>query len=183
MNKGKARWIKTCAVLTALAASLLFVSACSSSGQQTGSAEAAQSDPSAFEWGIQVKSSQVAGDLSETQTVQQYDGGVTQETVESEPGEGNVYLLLELAIEKQASDAASFEWKKLSVQDAAGNRYARMENDTFLESFGYSRIKSIDLTLGKNEGYACFEIPEESAAGDLVLVYEDTQGENGIKIR
>jgi|GEM_PF-1105786 len=175
----KSAWKKTIYLLLA-AGTALLIAACSSGDTQ---GTASQDSQQTYDWAIVLVSSKTADALNATKDVPKYNGDISQETVESKPREGCVYLLLKLEIQKQASGAANFEWKKLSIQDSSGNSYQRMENDTFLETFGYSRIKSTDLTLGKNEGFVCFEIKKESAAGGLELIYEDPQGENRIKIQ
>jgi hypothetical protein len=80
-----------------------------------------------------------------------------------------------MVIEKTQAGAAAFSWSCLYVEDSAGNRYLRSDKDSFLESYGYGRIKSTDLTLGTNEGYICFEIPTSASEDKMTLKYESDE--------
>jgi len=114
----------------------------------------------------------ITDDLEAEQSAVQYSGETVQSQISEKPAQGNVFVLVRLIIEKEQSGAAAFSWDQLTIQDADGNRYARMENDSFLESYGYTRQKMTDLTLGKNEGYICFELPDQAASGTITLCYE-----------
>lgn len=123
-------------------------------------------------WSLTVTNLLVTKDLQAEQSSVQYSGETIQSKIQEMPDEGNVFVLVTLTLEKQQAGAATFVWDQLWVQDADGNKYARMENDSFLESYGYARQNSTDLTLGKNEGSICFELPEQQASGKLTLCYE-----------
>ena len=134
-------------------------------------------------WKVTLTSFETAEDLSGTQTAQHYDGTSTTSDLAKKPAEGKTFLLVTLVVEKMKPGTAAFRWEDVRVEDAQGNAYARLANDTFLESFGYHRIKSTDLTLGRNEGTACFEIPKTAASGPLVLVHTGADGETRMTLR
>lgn len=133
-------------------------------------------DATAFLWGVEVLHWEVASDLSATEAAVQYNGDVVQIAHEEKPSAGNTFLLVELRIQKQKIGPGVFKWANVYVEDAEGNRYARHENDTFLQVYQFKRLKATDLTLGTNEGFACFEIPEFAADTPLALVYEAPEG-------
>jgi hypothetical protein len=116
-------------------------------------------DQSGLPWKIEVNKWEVTDDLSGSQAAQQYNGDVVQIQYNEKPSDGMSFLLVELTVTKQVAGALSFSWKNVSIKDSTGGRYARMANDTFLENYNFPRIKSTDLTLGENKGFACFEIP------------------------
>lgn len=123
-------------------------------------------------WNLTVSNLLVAENLLAEQSSVQYSGEAVQSKIQETPDEGNVFVLVTLTIEKQQAGAAAFTWDHLWVQDADGNKYARMENDSFLESYGYVRQNSTNVTLGKNEGSICFELPKQQASGKLTLCYD-----------
>jgi len=131
---------------------------------------------------IEVLSSGLAGSLSTTQSVVQYDGQTQLIPHEHKPGEGNVFLIVEMVVEKQKTGAGSFRWANVSVTDADGKVYSRHPNDTFLELHNYSRMKSTDLNFGRNEGFVCFEITRESSEQSLWLVYTAEDGNSRIAL-
>jgi hypothetical protein len=128
-------------------------------------------DQSEFPWSIQVLKWEIAQDLKGSQSIQQYNGDVTQLQFNDKPAEGKSFLLLELIVEKQISGSSTFYWQDLTIIDADGNSYSRMENDTFLQNYNFPRLKSTDLTLGTNKGFIAFEIPTEVVKNGLKLVY------------
>lgn len=125
-------------------------------------------------WSIEVLDAIVTDNLVTTQRALEYGGDISEEEYAAVPTEGNVYALVKLSIEKESVGKGKFVWEQLSIRDEAGTAYSRHSDDVFLESHNFKRIKSSDLTFGKNEGFICFEIPEEAARGKLTLVYEAT---------
>ena len=123
-------------------------------------------------WSVSVRRCEIAEDLSTTQSAVQYGGESVSYDVSEKPQEGNVFVLIEMVIEKEGTGASKFLWDNAYVEDAQGTRYSRHTNDTFLRSFNLLRIKSTDLVLGKNEGFVCYELPSDAAKGDLYFVYE-----------
>lgn len=123
-------------------------------------------------WEITVKGCVVTDKLSATQMVAQYDGDALEVDIDNMPDPGNMYVLIELIIEKQGSGTDKFLWDHAVVTDTQGNEYKRHPNDTFLSTYNFSRIKSTDLVFGKNDGYVCYELPAGATDGDLFFVYE-----------
>lgn len=148
---------------------LFFLCACQANPSSPVTATAI--DQSHNAWSIMVVGWESVSDLSGSQLVQQYNGDVTQMQFVDKPEDGKVFLLVDLVIEKQVSGPSTFKWQDLMVKDAEGNTYTRMENDTFLKSYNFPRLKSTDLTLGTNKGYIVFEIPSEVVKNGLSLVY------------
>lgn len=109
--------------------------------------------------------------------VTQYDGSVASVPYDNLPSAGKIYLIIELTITKEKPGGKAFTWSDLWVVDAQGNRYHRMEDDTFLTSHTYNRMVGTDMRLGANQGVICFEIPKESAGELLTLVYTSEEGE------
>jgi hypothetical protein len=166
---------------TSLAMALaLILSACTPSAPPATKAPEIHTEKN---WQVGATSFETATDLNGTKTAQQYDGTTTTTDLAKRPEAGYTYLLVELVVEKMIPGSPAFRWSDVRVMDAEGNAYGRLANDTFLESFGFHRIKSTDLTLGRNEGYACFEIPESSADGPLVLVHVGDDGETRIVLK
>lgn len=134
-------------------------------------------------WRIDLNTFEIADDLSATESIQQYNGDVTQNQIQEKPAAGETFLLINLTIEKQIPGPSSFQWKNLTVEDGNGNSYSRHPNDTFLENYNFPRIKSTDLTIGKNEGFICFEIPIEITEGSLFLTYKSDEGDIHISLK
>jgi len=161
--------IKLAIVIISVIASLPLFGSCSSIDiSQAVTATAAQAGP----WSVAVLSYETDETLSGTQNALQYNGKNVSTQIQETPGEGNVFLLVELKIEKVQTGASAFSWNKLYISDSAGNQYQRCANDSFLENYGYERIKSTDLVLGTNEGYICVEIPTATAQETLTLNYQ-----------
>ena len=138
------------------------------------------SDQSKFTWQISVTKAEVKDKLHTDEGIAQYDGGITDVSYDDVPAEGNSYVVLTLVVSKAAAGGGSFDWKKLSLKDAEGNSYSRMENDSFLSNHTYKRMPGTALQIGENKGSICFEIPEKAAEGSLALCYD--AGEEGINI-
>ena len=139
---------------------------------------AVASDQSKFTWQIQVSKVEVKDKLHTDAGVPQYDCGITDVAYDNAPAEGNAYVVLTMVVSKAAAGGGSFDWKKLSLKDADGNAYARMENDSFLSNHTYKRMAGTALQIGENKGSICFEIPAKAAQGALTLCYD--AGDQGI---
>lgn len=126
-------------------------------------------------WKLTFEQMQIAKDLATEQSAVQYSGETVVSDIKETPAEGMVFVLVQLQIEKEQAGNSVFSWDQLSIQDESGTKYPRMDNDTFLQNYGYARQKSTDLTLGVNEGYICFELPEAAAAGKLTLRYDSEE--------
>ena len=95
------------------------------------------------------------------------------------PSEGKVFLILTMTITKQKTGGGQFDWARLTVKDASGNVYHRMENDAFLSNHTYNRMPGTSLQIGENRGSICLELPPEAAKGGLTLCYDaGDEGEN-----
>lgn len=162
------------AIFALILALALSVAGCS--GEKEEGAKSA--DQSAFTWQIEIRSVEVRESLHTDAGVQQYDGSVLDVAYDDAPGDGNAYLILTLTVTKSATGGGGFKWEQLSVLDAEGNAYARMENDAFLTSHTYKRMPGTALQIGENKGSICFELPAEAAKGALTLQYD--AGEEGI---
>ena len=143
---------------------------CAAQAQAPAAAAATEAD-STLIWQISVVESEITANISSTKAFVEYGGDVNQVSYSDQPSEGNVYLLVLANIDKNQPGKEKFVWSELSVLDADGNTYARMDNDTFLETHGLPRIKSTDLSIGNNHGYICFEVPATTDVSKLTLVY------------
>jgi len=171
-------------LLITIGAIFLFsLSACSTNGGLSAKGVNTKLNQSEYSWSIILKNSETADDLNTTKAAVQYNGDITHISYQEKPKEGNTFLLVELIIEKTKSGPSKFEWANLYVLDSSGVKFYRHPNDTFLESFNFSRIKSTDLTFGKNEGFICFEMTKQASKGKLYLVYDSLEGENRIKLK
>jgi hypothetical protein len=137
-----------------------------------GCASAKEISNSALTWKIDVSKHELKEGLHAVESVVQYDGSKMDVEHEQSPTEGAMYLILNIKISKIGDEPVPFDWKKLAVQDQAGNTYARHGNDTFLEQYNYiPRLTGLEIRFGENEGWLCFEIPAEAAKGKLTLIY------------
>ena len=156
----------------------LTLCACGGQGAKPA-AKVENSDQSAFTWGIELRKSEVKEKLHTDEGVQQYDGGVLNVLHDDAPSEGKVFLILTMTITKQKTGGGQFDWARLTVKDASGNVYHRMENDAFLSNHTYNRMPGTSLQIGENRGSICLELPPEAAKGGLTLCYDaGDEGEN-----
>lgn len=163
----------------ALVLSLLFVCAgCGNASEQPEDENAATTDQAEFLWQIDVMSAEVTDNLTNTQTFIMYDGRPEDVAYTKSPKEGFLYLLLDLGIDKNGTGGGAFSWKDVYVEDAQRNQFYRHENDAFLEDYNIPRLKSTNLTIGNNEGFVCFEIPEGTDLSDMKIVHETDEGKN-----
>jgi hypothetical protein len=143
--------------------------------------------PSATEtigvWRLTLIETLITDDLQTELSSVQYSGESLQSQINETPNLGMVFVLVQLIVEKEQTGAAVFFWDRLLIEDAQGNTYMRLENDTFLESYGFKRQRSTDLTLGKNEGYLCYELPLDAISGKLTLRYESDDSVCSIPIQ
>ena len=135
-----------------------------------------------FFWKISLINSEETKNLAATQTFQLYGGALEDVEYKISSTTGYKFLLLELTITKNGVGGNAFSWSDVYVEDEDGNKYKRHENDVFLEDYNIPRLKATDLTLGKNTGYVCFEVPENVKLSSLKLVHDSTDGKNIIAI-
>ena len=110
-------------------------------------------------WRVELLNAELADSLTATLAAVQYGGGILETTSEVTPGVGNLFLLIELKVEKIGTGRASFSWSDAHIEDSAGNVYYRHPNDTFLANLNIPRLRGTDIVLGNESGYACFEVP------------------------
>ncbi|MBI9043610.1 MAG: hypothetical protein JEZ06_03945 [Anaerolineaceae bacterium] len=147
------------------------------------SSEQAPTEASIKGWRIAIKNFEITDDLRNSKAAIQYSGDAVEIEYNQQPESGNTFVLVNMLIEKQESGAPQFKWDNVFLLDDSGNKYERHPNDTFLEKFNFPRLKSTDLTFGKNEGYACFELPEINTNGALFLLYENSEDQIQIKVK
>lgn len=182
------------AALAVLVFTLQATSGCATSPTALTSASAAQGAASAstpqasasaapaYDWELSVVKTEIKEKLHTDAGVTRYDGTTAATAYDDAPQAGDVFLLVELTADKTKPGGEAFIWNKLSVQDANGNSYARMENDSFISSHNYKRLPGTDLKLGNNTGWVAFEIPAKSADEKLVLVYSPSEVEYSFQI-
>lgn len=124
-----------------------------------------------FHWDVFAYGFEAAAHLEAQEDVLQYDGSTAIANHEETAPEGFVFLLAEMYIEKTAPGGEGFAWENLFLVDQDGTRYSRMENDTFLEYYGYERLPATTLRIGKLNGWIAFEVPETVDLEQLQLVY------------
>jgi hypothetical protein len=134
-------------------------------------------------WKVDLLKFDVKDKLESVEVVQQYVG-TTEQVHQQYPPDGKVFLIMDLTITKHGTDPVSFDWSKLTIQDAAGNTYQRSGNDTFLELYKYlPRISGLELKLGKAEGWLCYEILAQAANGKLTLIYSGDGSQQEIIVK
>jgi len=111
-------------------------------------------------WRVEIISAETAESLTATLAAVQYGGSILETTSEVAPESGNLFLLLELTIEKIGEGRALFSWSDAHVVGKEGNEYYRHPNDTFLANLNIPRLKGTDIVFGSEYGFACFEIPK-----------------------
>ena len=134
-------------------------------------------------WKINLLKFEMKNKLESVETVTQYIGS-TEVLHQQYPSKGDVFLILKVNVSKQGAQATSFDWSKLTVQDNAGNAYQRNSNDTFLEQFNYTpRMTGLEIKIGVNEGWVCYEIPAQAANGKLTLTYNGEGSQQEIIVK
>ncbi|MDL2237389.1 hypothetical protein LJC56_06125 [Christensenellaceae bacterium OttesenSCG-928-K19] len=150
-----------------------------SPSEQDGALQAADDNGM---WSVELLFAEMTDTLAGTQAVVQYSGEVETVETNDSPKPGNAFLLLELLIEKMQNGSSSFTWENAYVEDGDGNQYMRHDNDTFLSGYNLPRLKSVELKIGANQGFACYEIPENVSTDCLWFVYDGTEGTVRVKI-
>lgn len=141
--------------------------------------------PLALSWQVEVSKFEIKNSLNAVESVPQYDGSIIDVVHSQSPDAGNVFLIMDVTIRKMDDQSsASFDWQSLVVEDASGNSYHRLGNDTFLEQYQYSpRITGLELRFGENTGWMCYEIPVSSPAGKLILAYTAVESQQEIVLQ
>ena len=134
-------------------------------------------------WKVDLSKFDVKNKLESVETVTQYIGS-TEVLHQQYPDKGNVFLIMKVTVSKQGAQNTPFEWSNLVVQDDAGNTYQRNSNDTFLEQFNYTpRLTGLEIKLGDNEGWMCYQIPAQAANGKLTLSYTGEGSQQEIVVK
>lgn len=129
----------------------------------------ALSDTTVAGWHIVVEGMEVNKSLENVSVDLGYTGVETSDFVK-EAGEGNVYCLLKMNIEKDGSKEV-IDWPSLKLTDAEGNEYTRIE-DEFITDLGMTRMSGTALNFGSNEGWIAFEIKEGATGLQLSYPFE-----------
>jgi len=124
-----------------------------------------------FNWDVCTYGYETAAQLQGTEDVLEYNGSISVLNHEDTAQEGFVFLMVELYIKKTAAGGEGFAWENLFVEDQDGTLYSRMENDTFLEYYGYARLVGTTLRIGNHDGFIAFEVPDTIDTEAIRLVY------------
>ena len=124
-----------------------------------------------FNWDTIVYGFETAEQLQAEEEIIQYDGSITIANHQEQAPEGCIFLLVELQIEKTAPGGEGFAWENLIAIDQDGVQYTRMENDAFLDYYGYTRLPATTLRIGKHDGVIAFVVPKEINVEQISLVY------------
>jgi len=136
------------------------------------SIEANANKSAAAGWEFSFEDFHLSESLNNTSETVGYGGASTSEEITKVPDEGKVFMLIKMIIEKKEG-SERIEWSKMNLIDSEGNRYKRLY-DSFLEDFGFKRMKGTPLSFGKNEGWIAFEVNKGSK--DFKLQYETSMG-------
>lgn len=171
--------------LLIVATAILFVlTACggptATGGTQKSSSSATTVNQAELEWKITVDAAEKVKNLASSQAIAQYNGGKTNVNYSETPDAGKEFLLVKLTVKKQAVGKSTFSWKDCYVTDENGNKYQRMQDDTFLEHYGFKRLKAVDITIGENTGYICVQVDEKAAK--FQFVYETDKATDRVEI-
>jgi hypothetical protein len=165
--------VKLACILLVLALSMMLF----------GCSPAKSTDNPNLNWKVDLLKFEVKNKLESIETVRQYSGS-TEEVHLQYPAEGYVYLIMNVTVSKQGADTTPFDWSKLTVQDNAGNTYSRNSNDTFLEQFKYTpRMTGLEIKFGVNEGWLCYEIPEQAVNDKVTLTYNAEGSQQEIVVK
>jgi hypothetical protein len=127
-------------------------------------------------WRVEIETAEVVTGLAGSQSQLQYGGTIIEIPLGQMPRDGYLFLILDMTVEKINAGRSSFSWRDTFITDNNGNKWQRHENDTFLDSFGFARLRGSDIVMGLNEGHVCYEIPVQAARGNLWFVHESDDG-------
>ncbi len=149
-----------------------------SNGSSSGTSSTApandieESTPETYEaagWEIVYENSMVESSLENASVSLGY-AEVETNNFEKKADEGKTFCLIKLKITKNDSSEI-IDWSKFKLTDSDGNEYTR-EEDSFITDLGMMRMTGDNLNFGENEGWICYQIPEDSK--ELKLVYQFT---------
>lgn len=156
---------------------LLALALCAA-GCGKGPAGAGQS---AFTWKMEPVQTVWSGRLHTVQQSTQYDGTAIETEYEKIPQAGNVFLLVELRVYKEAAGGPAFCWDDVALEEKDGGAYPRLA-DGFLLEFGYDRLPGTELRLKENRGWVCFQVPEGLKEQGWALTHSSGEGENRVPL-
>ncbi|MFI3270963.1 MAG: hypothetical protein R3Y11_02515 [Pseudomonadota bacterium] len=136
----------------------------------------------AFQWKITFQDIQITTSLDSVSTFIEYGGDTTKIENFNEAHNGNVYLLVNINLEKSRVGGKGFDWKDAYLIDEQGNRFHRMTNDTFLSTHGYKRMQSTKIMIS-NEGYIAFELPDSAVNKNFFFIHESAEGVNKVVLK
>lgn len=142
----------------------------------------AMANQDAVQWKIKVVDVQITTSLESVSTFIEYGGDTTEIDNNNEAHSGNVYLVVNVNLEKSRVGGKGFDWKETYLIDEQGNKYHRMENDTFLATHGYKRLQSTKIMIS-NEGFIAFEVPDTATKKNLFFIHESADGVNKVLLK
>ncbi len=148
-----------------------------------GCAKATNTPEKLFTWNIQIMQVEIKSVLKTTEIVTLYNGDKSEIDHENVPSQGNVFVILNLSVDKIGSETSSFESMDMVVMDTKGNSNQRLENDSFIEQHNFSpRMTGLPIRFGETKGWICFEVPQTAVDGKLFLVYTSSEGQQKYEI-
>lgn len=168
--------LKKMLIFLTLAVLLTTFAACSSA--KNSQTNASQEKAVLSGWDISVVDTKMNASLEDISTDVGYGGETSTNKISSKPSTGNSYLLVKMIAEKMEGTEV-VDWDKMKVIDSNGNAYPRI-NDSFLEDYGFKRMKGTPLNFGNNEGWIAFEV--NSAAKDFKINYTSDAGTLSINL-
>lgn len=118
-------------------------------------------------WSFTIEDYQMSDSLEDISTTVGYGGTSTSNEVSAEPKPGKKFLLVNMILEK-TEGSETIDWKNMKLVDSSGKTYSRL-HDSFIEDFGFKRMKGTTLSFGNNQGWIAFEV--DGGAEDFVLQY------------
>ncbi len=148
-----------------------------------GCAKVTNTPEKLYTWNIQITQADIKTELRTTEIVTLYNGDKSEVDHENVPAQGNVFVILNLSVDKIGSDTSSFESMDIVILDNQGNIYQRLVNDSFIEQHDYSpRMTGLPFRFGETKGWICFEVPQAAANGKLYLAYTSDEGQQKYEI-
>lgn len=132
-----------------------------------------------YGWELEVKDVLIGDLLSKNRIITNYDGSSQVDKQSIQAKENKVFVVLNIAIEKNDSSNQAWKWELLTLKTKNAS-FQRME-DSFLTLLEYDRLPGTDINFGQFSGWLAFEIPANEK-NDLVLIYADEKGDHEIPL-
>ena len=161
--------VKKLSIYFLLMVLLLLFTSCKNNVEIYSEASMPKADASG--WTFTVEDFQISKSLKDISTSIAYGGASTSKEVSETAPSGKKFLLIKMTVEKKKG-SKTIDWSKLTLIDSSGNTYSRLK-DSFLEGFGFKRMKGTTLSFGENHGWIAFEVNEVSK--DFKLQYDFTE--------